>query len=99
VHLFRPSLSFLDEAQPRLENRRGQKAILAEVHIKFLGDLTNYKAKDITGKIANLFCICFQIDKFINTIFYIIFISLPTKRDIYCCNTITNLHNSIVQRQ
>jgi hypothetical protein len=58
VHLFRPSLSFRDEAQPRLENRRGQKAILAEVHIKFLG--TNYKAKDITGKITNLFCILFS---------------------------------------
>jgi hypothetical protein len=26
VHLFRPSLSFLTEAQPRLQNRRGQKA-------------------------------------------------------------------------
>jgi hypothetical protein len=26
VHLFRPSLSFLAEAQPRLQNRRGQKA-------------------------------------------------------------------------
>jgi hypothetical protein len=29
VHLFRPSLSFLAEAQPRLENRRGQKALFA----------------------------------------------------------------------
>jgi hypothetical protein len=27
VHLFRPSLSFLAEAQPRLENRRGQKVL------------------------------------------------------------------------
>jgi hypothetical protein len=27
VPLFRPSLSFLVEAQPRLENRRGQKAL------------------------------------------------------------------------
>jgi hypothetical protein len=27
VHLFRPSLGFLVEAQPRLENRRGQKAL------------------------------------------------------------------------
>jgi hypothetical protein len=27
VHLFRPSLGFLDEAQPRLVNRRGQKAL------------------------------------------------------------------------
>jgi hypothetical protein len=31
VHIFGPSLSFLAEAQPRLENRR----FLAEVHIKF----------------------------------------------------------------
>jgi hypothetical protein len=29
VHLFRPSKSFLAEAQPRLENRRGQKALFA----------------------------------------------------------------------
>jgi hypothetical protein len=27
VHLFRPSLGFLVEAQPRVENRRGQKAL------------------------------------------------------------------------
>jgi hypothetical protein len=27
VHLFRPSLGFLVEAEPRLENRRGQKAL------------------------------------------------------------------------
>jgi hypothetical protein len=27
VHLFRPSLSFLVEAQPRLENRQGQKVL------------------------------------------------------------------------
>jgi hypothetical protein len=28
VRLFRPSLSFLAEAQPRLENKRGQKEFL-----------------------------------------------------------------------
>jgi hypothetical protein len=38
VHLFRPSLSFLAEAQPRLDNRRGQKV--------FLEDRTNYKAQN-----------------------------------------------------
>jgi hypothetical protein len=49
----------------------------------------NYKAKDIIGKITNLFCIyLFQIDTFINsfifTIFLIVFvISLPTKLEIY----------------
>jgi hypothetical protein len=39
LHFFPPSLSFLAEAQPRLENRREQNA------------------KDIIGKITNLFCI------------------------------------------
>jgi hypothetical protein len=47
VHLFRPSLSFLAEAQPRLDNRRGQKV--------FLDDRTNYKAKDIIGKLQIYF--------------------------------------------
>jgi hypothetical protein len=32
VHLFRPRLSFLAEAQPRLDNRRGQKALFGRVH-------------------------------------------------------------------
>jgi hypothetical protein len=35
VHLFRPRLSFLAEAQPRLENRRGQRNFLTEVHTTF----------------------------------------------------------------
>jgi hypothetical protein len=35
VHLFRLSLSFLAEAQPRLENSRGQKALVGRWHIKF----------------------------------------------------------------
>jgi hypothetical protein len=49
VHLFCPSVGFLAEAQPRLQNRRGQKQFLAEVHI--------------IGIITNLFCIYFfQID-------------------------------------
>jgi hypothetical protein len=34
VHLFRPSLSFLAEAQPRLTDE-DKKHFLAEVHIKF----------------------------------------------------------------
>jgi hypothetical protein len=41
VHLFRPSLGFLTEAQPRLKTGKDQ----AEVHINFLGIGTNYKAK------------------------------------------------------
>jgi hypothetical protein len=57
VHLFRPRLSFLAEAQPRLENRH----FLAEVYIKFFRrpHRTNYKEKNIIGKIKNLFCIFF----------------------------------------
>jgi hypothetical protein len=51
VHLFRPSLSFLAEAQPRLENRREQKALFT---LNSLGDLSNYNAKDIIAKITNL---------------------------------------------
>jgi hypothetical protein len=82
VNFFRPSLSFLAEAQPRL--------LTGEVTLHFLHDRTNYKAKDIIGKITNLLCIyLFQIDKFINMYihidnFFIVFvISLPTKLEIY----------------
>jgi hypothetical protein len=61
VYLFRPSLGFLAEAQ--LKTGDDKKHFLAEVPIKFLGDHTSCKAKDITGKITNLFCIYFlQID-------------------------------------
>jgi hypothetical protein len=35
VHLFRPSLSFLAEAQPRLETSGDNRHSLAEMHIKF----------------------------------------------------------------
>jgi hypothetical protein len=35
VHLFRPSLGFLVEAEPRLENRRGQKALFARLAHNF----------------------------------------------------------------
>jgi hypothetical protein len=36
VHLFSPSLGFLVEAEPRLENRRGQKALFhREAHNVF----------------------------------------------------------------
>jgi type IV secretory pathway VirD2 relaxase len=35
VHLFRPSLGFLAEAQPRLDNREDKKHFLGEVHITF----------------------------------------------------------------
>jgi hypothetical protein len=51
VHLFRPSLSFLAEAQPR--------HFLPEVHIKNFCELI--------GKITNLFCTyLFQMAEFIN---------------------------------
>jgi hypothetical protein len=77
VHLFRPSLGFLTEARPR------------HIKLNFLGDCTNYKAKEIIGKITNLFCIyVFQIDTFINRYMLrvfsrVFFISLSTKRQIY----------------
>jgi hypothetical protein len=73
------------EAQPRLENRRGQRHFLAEVHIKFfrrLHELQNKRHTYVIGKITNLFCVyLFQIDKFINinSFFVVFFISLPTK--------------------
>jgi hypothetical protein len=35
VHLFRPSLSFLAEAQPRLKTSEDKRHFLAEVHIEF----------------------------------------------------------------
>jgi hypothetical protein len=64
VHLFRPRLSFLAEAQPRLENRH----YLAEVCINFFWRPHELQIKNIIGKIKNLFCIyLFQIDKFINS--------------------------------
>jgi hypothetical protein len=67
VHLFRPSPSSL---QQRLENTQGEKARFGRSAciLHFLGDRTNHKAKDIIGKITNLFSIyLFQIDEFINT--------------------------------
>jgi hypothetical protein len=77
VHLFRPSLSFLAEAQQRLENRRGQKA---EVRIKFFRRPQKLQTKDIIAKITNLFCIyLFQADTFINNFLYSIFYQLANK--------------------
>jgi hypothetical protein len=35
VYLFRPSLSFLAEAQPRLETSEDKRHFLADVHINF----------------------------------------------------------------
>jgi hypothetical protein len=60
--------SFLAEAQPRLETGEDKRHFWQRCTLNFLGDRTNYKAKDITEKITNLFCIyLFQIHKFINT--------------------------------
>jgi hypothetical protein len=57
---FRPSLSFLAEAQPR--------HFLAEVHIKFFRRPDELQNKRYYWKNSNLFCIyLFQIDTFINT--------------------------------
>jgi hypothetical protein len=58
VYLFRPSLSFLDEAQPRLETGQDKR------HIKFFRrpDRKNYKAKDIIEKLQIYFV------SFLNTV-------------------------------
>jgi hypothetical protein len=57
VYLFRSSLSFVAEAQPRLENRRGQKALFGRgAHYISLATARTTK-QDIIGKITNLFCI------------------------------------------
>jgi hypothetical protein len=45
VHHFRLSLSFVVEAQPRLENRRGKKYFLAEVLINFFRQLHELQSK------------------------------------------------------
>jgi hypothetical protein len=42
VHLFRPNLSFLAEAQPRLENRRGQKRSLEKLQVYFVSIFFKY---------------------------------------------------------
>jgi hypothetical protein len=62
VHLFRPSLSFLAEAQPRLENRRGQKLATSRTQ---------------AAHRSNLFCI-YLFENEINlltAIFFIVFLS------------------------
>jgi hypothetical protein len=69
--------------------------------LNFLGDRTNYKAKDIIGKTINLFCIyLFQIDKFINMYLHInnFFCStyqLPNKTGnlLFAMHLGTYLHN------
>jgi hypothetical protein len=67
MHLF-SSLSFLAEALPRLETSQSKGTFWKRCTLNFLGDHTNYKAKDVIGEVTNLFCIyLFQINKFINT--------------------------------
>jgi hypothetical protein len=66
VHLFRPRLSFLAEAQPRLETGEDKRQFLAEVYIKFFRrphELTT-KEKTLLEKLKIYFvffrvCICF----------------------------------------
>jgi hypothetical protein len=74
VRLFRPSLGFLAEAQPRLKTGEDKKHFLAEVHIKFarttkqktsLKKLQIYfvsaffKEINLLTDINNFFCICY----------------------------------------
>jgi hypothetical protein len=44
VHLFPPSRGFLVEASRDLKTGEHKRHFLAEVHIKFLGDRTNYRS-------------------------------------------------------
>jgi hypothetical protein len=60
VHLFRPSLSFLAEAQPRLQNRRGQKA-LKKLQIYFVSIFLKYVDKFINRYF--LYCIFISLPK------------------------------------
>jgi hypothetical protein len=53
VHLFRPRLNFLAEAQPRLENRRGQKAFSAEVTNLQINNKINNKKINSGGILGN----------------------------------------------
>jgi hypothetical protein len=53
VHLFRPSLGFLVEAEPRLNTGENKRHFWPRC--TFLGDRTNYKAKDIIGNITHSF--------------------------------------------
>jgi hypothetical protein len=74
VHFFCPSVSFLAEAQPRLKTGENKGHFLTKVHIKFFRRPHNYKARNIIGRITNLFCIyLFQIDTFINIYILTIF--------------------------
>jgi hypothetical protein len=66
VHLFRPSLSFLAEAQPRLEIGADRRHFLAEMHINFLSDRTTSKTFE---KIKNYFVSTFF--KYINLLTHI----------------------------
>jgi hypothetical protein len=50
VHLFRPSLGFLSEVQPRLKTVEDKRHFLAEVHIKFFR-----QAHELTGLQINLY--------------------------------------------
>jgi hypothetical protein len=50
VHLFRPSLSFWPRRSRGLKKGEDKRHFLV-----FLDDRTNYKAKNIIGKITNLF--------------------------------------------
>jgi hypothetical protein len=70
VHLFRPSLGFLAEAQPRLENRPGQKALFGRgAQYIFVATARATKQKTSLEKLQIYFVskYFFQIDKFINT--------------------------------
>jgi hypothetical protein len=59
VHLFRPSLGFLVEAQPRVENRRGQKALFGRgAHVFPFRLGKNFEEHELTVNFEFIFDRC-----------------------------------------
>jgi hypothetical protein len=64
VHLFRSSLSFPAEAQPRLQISEDKRHFLAEVHIKCFRrphELGTIELKYVDKFIFLIVCICYQL--------------------------------------
>jgi hypothetical protein len=79
VHLFRPNLGFLTEAQPRLKQARTKGTFWQRRTVNFLGTARTTKQKTSLEKLH-----IFQIDKFyiqanktVNLLFTIMYLSRP----------------------
>jgi hypothetical protein len=93
VHLFRPSLSFLAEAQPRLEIGADRRHFLAEMHINFLSDRTTSKTFE---KITNYFVSTFfKYICFVSTFFkYLNLLTHITDFPIFYNNFLSASHQN-----